>query len=149
MGGRAHSGAHFIGRARRWIRRRSQRVRNALSQDTARPRSNSHSHSHSNSNSNSNSYSISNSSKQSVFSQKREKEKEIVEVGIEEERQQEEEEEEIEEFVETEELGILGLKLIEVPLRWNMAGFDAFKKVLHLFSFIFSYYMEGGILILS
>jgi hypothetical protein len=108
MGGRAHSGAHFIGRASRWFRRRSQRVRSALSQETC-----SRSRSHSNS--------ISNSSKQSEFSQKREKPKREKEI---EDKEQEEEE-----------LGILGLKLIRVPVRWNMAGFDHCKKVLIYFSF--------------
>ncbi|KAJ1689913.1 hypothetical protein LUZ63_014068 [Rhynchospora breviuscula] len=133
MGGRAHSGAHFIGRARRWFRRRSQRVRSALSQDTTRPPrsgSNSHSSLNSNSVSHSNSNSISNSSKQSDFSQKREKpkrEKEIVEVEIEEEEEEEEHHQQ-QEVVEFEELGIRGLKLIRVPVRWKMAGFDPYKK---------------------
>ncbi|KAF3339668.1 Mitogen-activated protein kinase 16 [Carex littledalei] len=130
MGGGAHSGTHIIGRARRWFRRRSQRVRSALSQET-RPR---RSHSHSHSSLNSNSISISNSSKQSEFSQKREKpkrEKEIVEVEIEEQQQEEEEEErDQQQVVEIEEeLGILGLKLIRVSFRWKMAGFETFKKV--------------------
>lgn len=141
MGGGAHSGTHIIGRARRWFRRRSQRVRSALSQETRPQRSHSHSHSSVNSNS------ISNSSKQSQFSQKREKpkrEKEIVEVEIEEQQEEEEEEREQqqeEEVVELEEeLGILGLKLIRVSFRWKMAGFETFKKVLHLHFHIFSYF---------
>jgi hypothetical protein len=111
MSGGAHSGAHFFGRARRWFRRRSQRVRSALSQETSsRSRSRSHS------------YSISNSSKQSELSQKREKEIE-------------DEEEESEQVVEIEESDI-PLKLIRVPVRWNMAGLDQFKKVLIYFSLL-------------
>jgi hypothetical protein len=109
MSGGAHSGAHFFGRARRWFRRRSQRVRSALSQETS-SRSRSHS------------YSISNSSKQSEQSQKREKEIE-------------DEEEESEQVVEIEESDI-PLKLIRVPVRWNMAGLDQFKKVLIYFSLL-------------
>jgi hypothetical protein len=104
MSGGAHSGAHFFGRARRWFRRRSQRVRSALSQETS-SRSRSHS------------YSISNSSKQSEQSQKREKEIED------------------EQVVEIEESDI-PLKLIRVPVRWNMAGLDQFKKVLIYFSLL-------------
>lgn len=154
MGGRAHSGAHFIGRARRWFRRRSQRVRSALSQET-RARSHFSANSNSISDSSSNFNSASNSRKQRQFSQKREKpkiEKGIVEVEIEEEGEEEEEEhhqqqqqqqhekekEEEEQHdlaseqpVEFEELGIAGLRLIRVPFRWKMAGFDTYKKVLH------------------
>lgn len=132
MGAPAHTGAHFIGRARRWFRRRSQRVRSALSQETR-----------SRCNSISNSCSISNSSKQSEFSQKREKpkrEKEIVEAEIEDE--EEEQEEESKQVVEIEESGILRLKLIRVPLGWNMAGLDPYKKVWYLlFSFLLSNYI--------